>query len=540
MIPNSRVLGLTACLVLLAGCSRNAGDAQTTGNIVPKTKIASSPKLLETGRAVYERNCAPCHGLKGDAEGPAAYLLFPKPRNFVMALYRLVSTWDNFPTDEDIFQTISRGMPGSAMPSWAHLTEETRWGLVHYVKTFSKNPFELQPDHQPQHAKDTGRGRVVVPPETPYTPEGAANARKHYEISCEKCHGPKGKGDGREKQEDSEGYPTRPRDLTAGIYKGRPDPQEVYKRIAAGLPGSPMPSHPHLYGKDAWDLVHFVLSLSSEQQRARMEMKRFRILASRVSRLPEHPDDSIWRSTLAAELHLMPLWWRDARPETLSVQAVHDGNQIAFQLIWADPTYDHTAIRPQDFRDGAAIEFSIDSKDPPFFGMGEAAHAGKVNIWMWKSERQADLEPAFQELDKVYPNIGIDSYPNLRRSPLEQPTRHALTLESDPTFVTGWGAGNIVSDPTRKSAAEDLSATGFGTLKAHPMKGDQHVSATGVYATGSYRVVFRRPMKVGQEGNVDLRPGARHPVAFAVWDGSAADRDGKKSITIWQELVLQP
>ena len=74
------------------------------------------------------------------------------------------------------------------------------------------------------------------------------------------------------------------------------------------------------------------------------------------------------------------------------------------------------------------------------------------------AKRQADLDPAFQDLEKVYPNIGIDSYPNLLRSPLEQSTRHALTLDSDPTFVTGWGAGNIVADPTRRSAAEDLTA----------------------------------------------------------------------------------
>ena len=32
----------------------------------------------------------------------------------------------------------------------------------------------------------------------------------------------------------------------------------------------------------------------------------------------------------------------------------------------------------------------------------------------------ADLEPAFQDLEKVYPNIGIDSYPNPQRSPLER------------------------------------------------------------------------------------------------------------------------
>jgi hypothetical protein len=29
------------------------------------------------------------------------------------------------------------------------------------------------------------------------------------------------------------------------------------------------------------------------------------------------------------------------------------------------------------------------------------------------------------------------------------------------------------------------------------------------------------------------------PVAFAVWNGSAGDRDGKKSVTIWQELLLE-
>ena len=529
---------LAGCWMI--GCSQSPKDSQSTGNLSPKTVLPPSPTLLALGKTTFDRNCAPCHGLKGDSQGPAAYLLFPKPRNFVAAKFRLVSTWDYAPTDEDLFKTISRGMPGSAMPSWAHLTEETRWALVHYVKTFAKNPFEIGKDHQPQSPTDTPSGRVQVPPEPPYTPEAKAHAEQLFATNCAGCHGPTGRGDGQQQQEDSEGFPVRPRDLTVGVFKGSPEPQEVYKRVMAGLPGSPMPSHAHLYGNDAWDLVHFVRSFSSDEQRARMEMKRFQIVATRVQKLPEHPDDSLWRSTPAVQLHLMPLWWRDQRPETLAVQALHDGKEIAFQLIWSDATAYHTAIRPQDFRDAVAIEFALSPEDPPFFGMGETVHGAQVNIWMWKSERQADMEPAFQELDKIYPNMGIDSYPNSRRSPLEQPTRHALTLESDPTFVTGWGAGNIVSDPTRKSAAEDLGATGFGTLKAHPLKGDQQVAATGVYETSSYRVVFRRPLDVGVAGNVSLKPGSKHPVAFAVWDGSAADRDGKKSITIWQELVIAP
>jgi len=161
-----------------------------------------------------------------------------------------------------------------------------------------------------------------------------------------------------------------------------------------------------------------------------------------------------------------------------------------------------------------------------------------VNIWMWKSERQADLDTAFRDLDNVYPNIGIDSYPNLTRSPLEQPMRHALTLQSDPTFVTAWGAGNIVADPTRRSAAEDLGAQGFGTLKAHP-RNSQEVAASGEYSTGSYRVQFIRTLAGADKNTRSFSPGDHIPVAFAAWNGSAGDRDGKKSVTIWQELYLE-
>ena len=162
-----------------------------------------------------------------------------------------------------------------------------------------------------------------------------------------------------------------------------------------------------------------------------------------------------------------------------------------------------------------------------------------VNIWMWKAERQADLEPAFQDLEKVYPNLGIDSYPNLLKSPLEQPSRHALTLESNPTFVTAWGAGNIVADPTRQSAAEDLIAQGFGTLRARPPV-DQSINARGVYDNDSYRVIFRRSLAGKGAGAVMLSPGTTVPVSFAVWNGAAGDRDGKKSVTIWQQLEIAP
>jgi mono/diheme cytochrome c family protein len=448
----------------------------------------------------------------------------------------LVSTWDGVPTDEDLFRTISRGMAGSAMPSWAHLPERTRWALVHYVKSFSTRSLEVQETYIPTEPYEEGKGVIQVPPEPEYDARAQAKAREVYAKGCAPCHGVTGRGDGQQEQFDSQKRPTRPRDLTAGVFKGSPEPEHVYRRLVAGLPGSPMPMNPYLNGEDGWHLTHFVLSLSSEEQRSKMEMKKFRVVAQRVDELPSHPDSGIWSATEAVNLHLMPMWWRDDRPEELTVKALHDGEELAVLLIWPDVTYDHTAIRPQDFRDAAAVELSADT-DPPFFAMGQKG--SKVNIWMWKSERQADLEPAFQELDKVYPNIGIDSYPNFLRSPLEQPTRNALTLESDPTYVTGWGAGNIVSNPTPEGASEDLTAEGFGTLRARPPV-DRSVSAVGAYSTGSYRVVFRRALASSGQDALSLRSGATASVAFAVWDGSAGDRDGKKSVTIWQELFIAP
>ena len=169
------------------------------------------------------------------------------------------------------------------------------------------------------------------------------------------------------------------------------EPDQVYRRLVAGLPGSPMPQNGYLHGPDGWHLVHLVRSLSSDEQRAVVEMKMFRIVARRIRQVPAHPDSGVWRQADPVNLHLMPLWWRAERPEVLSVKAVHDGSEIAFLLSWADATHDHTAMRPQDFRDAAALEFSL-QPDPPFFAMGQ--NGAPVNIWVQRDDLAAQGELA--------------------------------------------------------------------------------------------------------------------------------------------------
>jgi mono/diheme cytochrome c family protein len=92
----------------------------------------STPALLEKGKASYSTNCLACHGEKGEGNGPAGAYLLPKPRNFVAEPFKK----GNKP--EEVFQTISTGLQGSTMVSFARLPEEERWALAYYVLNFQQ------------------------------------------------------------------------------------------------------------------------------------------------------------------------------------------------------------------------------------------------------------------------------------------------------------------------------------------------------------------------------------------------------------------
>ncbi len=241
----------------------------TTGAVLPVVLLAatartpSPPELLARSKRAYENLCAPCHGKDGRGDGEAARFLNPKPRDFTAGKFALVSTWERVPTDEDLFCTISRGMPGSAMPPYGSLPESERWGLVYYVKSFAEAPLVVQPPTDPKGDGQPGTGIIRVPPEPPFTAEVRTGALELYADGCASCHGETGKGDGVQDQRDEKGYPTRPRDLTLGVFKGSANPEDLYRRIIAGMPGTPMPMNDWAYGDDAWRLVHLIRSWSS-------------------------------------------------------------------------------------------------------------------------------------------------------------------------------------------------------------------------------------------------------------------------------------
>lgn len=67
---------------------------------------------VAAGRKFYDANCATCHGVKGDGQGPRAYFINPKPRNFIEPQSRALL---NRPA---IYAAVSAGKRGTEMPAW--------------------------------------------------------------------------------------------------------------------------------------------------------------------------------------------------------------------------------------------------------------------------------------------------------------------------------------------------------------------------------------------------------------------------------------
>lgn len=487
------------------------------------------------GQVLYENHCAICHGVRGDGKGEAAYLLQPKPRNFRAGKFRLVSSQNLQPSREDVFRTITNGMPGTAMPSWAHLPESDRWALADYVLELNwAGWFDrgIESGYSNEEAKkfaaemtDPGEP-IAIPPEPALTPAGLKQGRKHYLTVCAKCHGENGEGKRDPSWRTSEGFPTWSRNLREGVFKGGRDGKQLYLRFFTGLPGTPMPSGV-LPGEQVWRVVQYVQSLSDPAAQEQAQIRTKEIVAKRVEALPTDPDDASWQSVAEVRVPLMPLWWHEGYIDAVRVKAVHDGQRVAFRLEWDDATRDAGGIRQQNFPDGAAVQLTA-SPSPPLFAMGATGEV--VNIWHWKALWSED-QKQFRDVATVFPGMVVDAYFGSQKGWHSGP-------REDSKFLPAVELGNLFASPKRSSAVEDANAAGLGTITSQAAD-KQNVHGLSRWGDGIWRLQLSREMTAADAGDVPLRPQEAVSVAFAIWNGSAGDRNGQKCVSIWNTLVLE-
>lgn len=229
-------------------------------------KPEATQQTLDEGKRIYNQVCYVCHGTAGKGDGSAAFFLAPyrapRPRNFTDGVYKFRTTPSGtLPTDEDLFRTVTNGIPGF-MPSFMGLSESERWSVIFYIKKFSER-FEEEEVEQP-----------ISIGERPYpTSSSIRKGREVYvELKCWQCHGKDAQGNGPSANEltDDWGMKITPQDLTKPFtFRGGDTPEDIFRTFMTGLDGTPMPSYADILEgreEDAWHLVNYILSLSRPQR----------------------------------------------------------------------------------------------------------------------------------------------------------------------------------------------------------------------------------------------------------------------------------
>ena len=221
--------------------------------------------VMKQARPLYARHCQHCHGTTGDGQGPTAWSMVPKPRDFRMGIFKYKSTRGPYrPSREDIVHTLDTGVAGTSMPSFkVMLSDEEKAIVSEYViwlanrgeiearaievvgddygkeayadavadeevEDFNEELTEFITEDLPEEFTDWGdaiaskwnQGQmdqmVVRPtvPRTPMTPESIARGRAVYlsdGAKCVSCHGESGLGNGPQtyaftRRNDGDGY----------------------------------------------------------------------------------------------------------------------------------------------------------------------------------------------------------------------------------------------------------------------------------------------------------------------------------------------
>jgi mono/diheme cytochrome c family protein len=252
------------------------------------------------GQQVYLNQCAGCHGVTGDGQGPAARFLDPPPRDYRLGKFKFTSTpRGSKPRRADLERIIRRGAKGTSMPSFRWMANDDVDAVLDYVMLLSSRgeleyrlgqvaqnelgeeddlPAELVTEHASgiESAWTEAESQIVRPltREITATPETiAAGAKAFVQLNCYKCHGRDGQGNKAfNVGKDDWGRTVTAADLTAGTLHGGGRPIDIYRRIYSGINATPMPAFatPDVgKGETAeqrsdtiWHLTHFITAVA--------------------------------------------------------------------------------------------------------------------------------------------------------------------------------------------------------------------------------------------------------------------------------------
>jgi DMSO reductase family type II enzyme heme b subunit len=488
------------------------------------------------GRELYKFRCEVCHGEQGAGDGVAMELMYPKPRDFSLALFKYkTSPGTQLPRDEDLFNTIKFGLPGTAMPGWgirgrALLSDEQISSLIPVIKSFDVTVAWAPEDADDEAFDDDGfytktDFQVITDVEPldgqiAFSEESVAKGKQAFIKACTECHGDAGRGNilSGKKLEDDWGNRIWPRNLTkpwtwraTQSLEGAENERDltiksIYSRLSIGIMGTPMPAHRAIEEgnkdpvslEDRWHISNYVYSLrdTSVQPQDAPVVASMKVQGS----LPESLDDERWEQAPATTLYLAPNVIKEERlftplNDAVTVRTIYNDEEIAFLLEVDDRTESRPGIKYftelQDENlemhpDAVAIQFphedaymSSPMVDKPLYRHGDAKH--KTTIWYWNA---GSVEPKREAMGMLLDGSGPDK-------------------------------------------------------KLTPREKDTSLSANGEWKDGRWRVLMKRP-RLNADGDLLFNEGQFIPISFANWDGSNGEVGAKHTLSTWYWLVLPP
>ena len=223
----------------------------------------------------------------------------------------------------------------------------------------------------------------------------------------------------------------------------------------------------------------------------------------RVETVPVRPAASAWKDAPSRSVSLskqqMAVPFGGGTTDSVDVSALANESHVAVRFSWQDPTADDDIASPRTYSDAAALMLANGEVPPITMG----ASGDPVNIWYWRAAWGSNASGFTAGDMYAYPHDDNETRP-------------------------GAAAGNPVST-MREQGAHNYYARGFGSLTYAPT---QPVQAAARRTDDGWQVTFVRER--GTEGAHEASFAANETVylAFAIWNGSADEANGQKSISL--------
>ena len=227
------------------------------------------------------------------------------------------------------------------------------------------------------------------------------------------------------------------------------------------------------------------------------------------------PEAGIWKDISAVSVPLSAQagsYVAGGSVQMVKAQALHYDGKLFVRVSWTDATDDSSTTKVQDFADAVALEFPQSATAAvPSICMGQADSA--VNIWQWR----ADSNNGVRDPNVAYANALVDMYPS-----------------TEALFYTARAANNPFAQMDR-GPVQSLYSKAFGELQTLDF---QEVQGLGKRTGDGWAVVFERKFDTGRAGHALFAPSTNMDMAFAVWDGSQDERNGKKAVSQFVTLSI--